>query len=73
MYGVYDGSIMIAKDNFDGIENKSFVRLNKFCFFVTLRVSGVLCMSKLAHASNLKEHDDNDDFQGSAGRTVERG
>ena len=36
------------------------------------RVSDLLCMSDLAHASELKEHDDNDDFQGITGRATER-
>jgi putative transposase len=36
------------------------------------RVSDLLCMSKLAHASSTKEHDDHDDFQRSAGRAAER-
>jgi len=35
-----------------------------------LRVSDLLCMSNLAHASKLKEHDDNDDFQGTTGRAA---
>jgi len=34
------------------------------------RVSDLLCMSNLAHASKLKEHDDNDDFQGITGRAA---
>jgi regulator of RNase E activity RraA len=34
------------------------------------RVYDLLCMSKLAHASKLKEHDDNDDFQGTTGRAA---
>ena len=34
------------------------------------RVSELLCMSNLVHASKLKEHDDNDDFQGTTGRTA---
>ncbi len=37
-----------------------------------LRVSDLLCMSNLAHASKLKEHDDNDDIQGSIRRAAER-
>ena len=37
---------------------------------VTTRVSVLLCMTDLAHASKLKEHDDNDDFQGTTGRTA---
>ena len=36
------------------------------------RASGLLCMSNLTHASPTKEHDDNDDFQGSFRRAVER-
>ena len=28
-----------------------------------LRVSDILCMSNLVHASELKEHEDNDDYQ----------
>ena len=36
------------------------------------RVSDLLCMSNLAHASKLKEHDDNDDIQGSIRRAAER-
>ena len=35
-----------------------------------LRVSGLLCMSKLVHASDLKEHDDNDDIQRTTRRTA---
>jgi len=34
------------------------------------RLSDLLCMSNLVHASKLKEHDDNDDFQGTTGRTA---
>jgi hypothetical protein len=36
------------------------------------RVSDLLCMSNLGHASKLKEHDDNDDIQGSIRRAAER-
>jgi hypothetical protein len=36
------------------------------------RVSDLLCMSDLAHAFKLKEHDDNDDIQGSIRRAAER-
>ncbi|SDP76723.1 hypothetical protein SAMN04488512_13911 [Sulfitobacter litoralis] len=36
------------------------------------RVSDLLCMSNLAHASLTKEHDDNDDIQGSFRRAAER-
>ena len=35
-----------------------------------VRVSVLLCMTDLAHASKLKEHDDNDDFQGTTGRAA---
>ena len=35
-----------------------------------VRVSVPLCMTDLAHASKLKEHDDNDDFQGTTGRAA---
>jgi|GEM_PF-5382312 len=35
-----------------------------------VRVSETLCMSNLTHASKLKEHDDNDDFQGTIGRAA---
>ena len=34
------------------------------------RVSVLLCMTDLAHASKLKEHDDNDDFQGTTVRAA---
>jgi predicted site-specific integrase-resolvase len=34
------------------------------------RVSDLLCMSNLAHASKLKEHDNDDDFQGSFRRAA---
>ena len=34
------------------------------------RVSDLLCMSNLSHASILKEHDNNDDFQGSSRRAA---
>ena len=34
------------------------------------RVSDLLCMSNLSHASILKEHDNNDDFQGRSRRTA---
>ncbi|WP_139816304.1 hypothetical protein, partial [Planktotalea arctica] len=33
-----------------------------------MRVSDLLCMSNLAHASKPKEHDNNDDFQRITGR-----
>lgn len=36
------------------------------------RVSDLLCMSDLAHASKLQEHDDNDDIEGSIRRAAER-
>jgi hypothetical protein len=36
----------------------------------TQRVSDLLCMSNLSHASKLKEHDHNDDFQGSFRRAA---
>ena len=35
-----------------------------------MRVSDLLCMSNLSHASILKEHDNNDDFQGRSRRTA---
>ena len=38
----------------------------------TSRVSDLLCMSNLAHASKLKEHDNNDDIQGRIRRAAER-
>ena len=34
------------------------------------RVSDLLCMSDLVHASKLKEHDDNDDIQRATGRAA---
>ena len=34
------------------------------------RVSDLLCMSNLAHASPTKEHDDDDDFQRITGRAA---
>ena len=34
------------------------------------RPSDLLCMSKLAYASELKEHDDNDDLKGITGRAA---
>jgi hypothetical protein len=34
------------------------------------RLSDLLCMSKMVHASPTKEHDDNDDFQGTTGRAA---
>ena len=36
----------------------------------SLRVSDLLCMSNLAHASKMKEHDNNDDFQRITGRAA---
>ena len=39
---------------------------------VDSRVCDLLCMINPVHASTLKEHDDNDDFQGTAGRAAER-
>ena len=35
-----------------------------------VRVSDLLCICDLVHASKLKEHDDNDDFQGTIGRAT---
>ena len=37
-----------------------------------LRVSDLLCMSNLVHASLTKEHEDNDDYEGSIRRAAER-
>ena len=37
---------------------------------MTGRVSDLLCMSNLAHASKMKEHDNNDDFQRITGRAA---
>ena len=37
---------------------------------VLTRVSDLLCMSDLVHASKLKEHDDNDDIQRPTGRAA---
>ena len=37
-----------------------------------LRVSDLLCMSNMAHASLTKEHDNDDDFQGRFRRAAER-
>ena len=36
------------------------------------KVSELLCMSKLAHASPMKEHDNNDDIKRTTGRAAER-
>jgi hypothetical protein len=36
------------------------------------RVSDLLCMSKLAHASATQEHENDDDFQGTFRRAAER-
>jgi hypothetical protein len=44
----------------------ALVRRNTFA----ARVSDLLCMTNLAHASPTKEHDDNDDFQGTTGRAA---
>ncbi len=40
------------------------------CAACTERLSDLLCMSKMVHASPTKEHDDNDDFQGTTGRAA---
>ena len=50
----------------DYVENKA----NHLQNIDSLRVSVLLCMTDLAHASKLKEHDDNDDFQGTTGRAA---
>ena len=36
------------------------------------RVSDLLCMSNLVHASATKEHDNDDDYQGTFRRAAER-
>ena len=36
------------------------------------RVSDLLCMSNSVHASSTKEHEDNDDYEGSIRRAAER-
>lgn len=38
----------------------------------TRRVSDLLCMSNLVHASPTKEHDNDDDYQGTFRRAAER-
>ncbi len=40
---------------------------------VITRVSDLLCMSNSVHASLTKEHEDNDDYEGSIRRAAERG
>lgn len=52
------------KDQVGELKGKA---LSCWCF---RRVSGLLCMSKLVHASDLKEHDDNDDIQRTTRRTA---
>ena len=37
-----------------------------------VRVSDLLCMSNLVHASATKEHDNDDDYQGTFRRAAER-
>ena len=37
-----------------------------------MRVSDLLCMSNSVHASKPKEHEDNDDYEGSFRRAAER-
>ena len=51
-------------------EIDQMARLKKLMKRSRERVYDLLCMSKLAHASKLKEHDDNDDFQGTTGRAA---
>ena len=40
-----------------------FSRIGRQGFGRYERVSDILCMSNLVHASKLKEHEDNDDYQ----------
>ena len=53
---------LVFSAQFDVIDHAEFFR----------RVSDLLCMSNLAHASKLKEHDNEDDFRGSFRRAAER-
>ena len=39
-------------------------------FAQSLRVSDLLCMSNSVHASSTKEHEDNDDYEGSIRRAA---
>ena len=41
-------------------------------FGIGMRVSDLLCMSNLVHASATKEHDNDDDYQGTFRRAAER-
>ena len=52
-------------------KNAVFACRSGFCAWqAAARVSGLLCMSKLVHASPMKEHDDNDDIQRTTRRTA---
>ena len=42
----------------------------KSAYWEAWRVFCILCMTDLAHASPTKEHDDDDDFQGTTGRAA---
>ena len=70
--------VFVFEDNIDAddvwferIDNNLIVRLHGADDTGTPgRVSDLLCMSNLSHASILKEHDNNDDFQGRSRRTA---
>ncbi len=55
--------IAVAGLGYVGLANAAILAQNQ-------RVSDLLCMSNLSHASILKEHDNNDDFQGRSRRTA---
>ena len=50
--------------------SENIARMGRDRSWISMRVSVLLCMTDLAHASKLKEHDDNDDFQGTTGRAA---
>ena len=51
------------------IEKERFIMCEQ-CSWVCQRVSELLCMSKLVHASPTKEHGDNDDIKRAARRAA---
>ena len=50
----------------------SFIYADITIFWKFERVSDLLCMSNLVHASATKEHDNDDDYQGTFRRAAER-
>ena len=71
-----DQTVRQTHISFSEVENVSRITADDGLgerIWLRARVSDLLCMSNSVHASLTKEHEDNDDYEGSIRRAAERG